>query len=114
MKHTPILALLILVAGCIGGDTAPEETETHYLSSSPFLVGCNNRTSVLERENCYVEVAYSRGAPQLCKDVGQTRLRNLCYHKLAVKVRDPVVCQKIKNDDWRYTDCVNSATAPAT
>lgn len=110
MKTAYAIVLTILVCGCVIGGGENQPTEAHVVSNNPHLSACNNRSTVNERENCYVDTATQTNAPTLCEEVGTERLRNLCYHRIAVTLLDPSICVKIKDDDWRYTDCMTSTT----
>jgi hypothetical protein len=109
MKAALAVALSIIICGCLaGGDKVQQQP--HYVSSNPHLASCNNRSTVEARESCYVDAATSIGSASLCAEVGGEQLRNLCYHKVALKNLDPATCVNIKNDDVRYTDCMTSAS----
>ncbi|MFH0863191.1 MAG: hypothetical protein V1875_09225 [Candidatus Altiarchaeota archaeon] len=112
MKAISLLPVLVLLAGCLipQAETQAPLDEVHYVSSNPALAGCNRESTVDARETCYVEVADKHTDPDICEDVGSLRLRNLCYHKVSKTLENPGLCFKIRNDDWRYTDCVTSSS----
>ena len=104
--HRLILFLAVLfVAGCL----SEGEATVYTVSGKPELALCNQKPSVDERENCYMAVAVEKSSAPLCEEICSVRIHNLCVLKLAKKVANPNLCQQIRNDDWRYTDCVSSA-----
>jgi hypothetical protein len=107
MRVLAFFVAAALLSGCIS-QQAPKET--HFVSSNVNLKGCNNSTTVGDREACYVEAAVSKTSPQLCAEVGSLKQRNACYHRLAVKLLDPIICQNIREDDEKQTTCLISAT----
>jgi len=90
----------------MGGKT---ETECK-LSQRPEFAQCNRLEERAERENCYVNVAFSKSSAPLCDEICSDNLYNLCIVRIAKDVKNPNLCQKIRQDDWRYTECVSSST----
>jgi len=80
------------------------------LSERPELAECNGRADQADREDCYSDVAFSASNAGLCDEITSENLRNLCLQKVAVKVGDVNICGKIRNDDWRYNNCLGGAT----
>ena len=57
-----------------------------------------------------MEAAVEKMAPNLCEEIGDRTVYNICFQKLGKKLHDPAVCLKIRNDDERYTDCMVVST----
>jgi hypothetical protein len=104
MKALAILLTIALIGGCISGKN-PEEF-TFVVSGNPTLLACNNKPTPVQRENCYLETAFEKSAPSLCDEISLESIRNLCFHRIAKTIMDSKACYGIKNDEWRFNDCI--------
>ena len=108
MKYIPLIAFfsitcLVFGAGCLKGD----ETEDPNISSKPELQKCNEIADEQNRENCYKSVAVQNLDASLCEEIRvHTNIKNLCIQLVAEGTKDPLVCEKIMDDDWRKNICV--------
>jgi hypothetical protein len=106
MRLSVVLVGVLFILGCISS----AEKEDEVLSERPELAECNGRQTREEREGCYIDVALSMSNAGICEEISSDAKRNLCFHRLAVKVGDINMCNRIRNDDWRYNNCLGSAT----
>ena len=97
-KHYAILVAfaVLLAAGC----TAQEKNVPPE---------CANVSTSFLRGKCVDEYAYSHDDPSYCSAIGRTdagvNYRDDCYYRLAVKLNDSALCEKMDSDDSSTYKC---------